>query len=180
MQTDDELYQAFLQGDISAMDTLALRHRVHLMTYLNTILHSHEDAEDMTMEAFARIMAKRPNITAGSFRAYLYQTARHLAFRFMRKYRLEHTGLDELEIPEYRTAEDTVLDAEKGRILHRCLSQMEDTVREALWLIYFENMSYMQAAKIMRVTNKKIDNLLTKGKRLLRAELEKEGITDAE
>ena len=160
MQTDDELYQAFLQGDISAMDTLALRHRVHLMTYLNTILHSHEDAEDMTMEAFARIMAKRPNITAGSFRAYLYQTARHLAFRFMRKYRLEHTGLDELEIPEYRTA--------------------EDTVREALWLIYFENMSYMQAAKIMRVTNKKIDNLLTKGKRLLRAELEKEGITDAE
>ena len=31
----------------------------------------------------------------------------------------------------------------------------------------------------MHVNGKKIDNLLMKGRRLLRAELEKEGITDA-
>ncbi len=179
MGSDDELYQAFLLGDIEALDTLALRHREHLIAYLHTMLHSAEDAEDMAMEAFARIMAKKPRIAEGNFRAYLYQTARHLSFRFMRKYRLEHAGLDEIEIPEYRTAEDSVLDAEQNRILHRCLAGMEATVREALWLIYFENMSYAQAAKIMCVTNKKIDNLLMKGKHLLRAELEKEGITGA-
>ena len=179
MSSDDELYQAFLLGDPDALDTLVLRYRTRLIAYLNSMLRSAEDAEDMAMEAFARIMAKKPRIAEGCFRAYLYQTARHLTFRFLRKYRLEDTGLDDLDIPEYKTAEDTVLAAEQNRILHHCLANMEATVREALWLIYFEDMSYAQAAKVMHVTSKKIDNLLTKGKRLLRAELEKEGITNA-
>lgn len=179
MGNDDELYQAFLLGDIAALDTLVLRYRERLTAYLNTMLHSTEDAEDMAMEAFARIMAKKPRIAKGNFRAYLYQTARHLTFRFRQKYRLETAGLDDIHIPEYKTAEEIVMEAERSRILHRCMERMEAAVREALWLIYFENMSYVQAAKVMRVTSKKIDNLLMKGKRLLRTELEKEGITNA-
>ena len=179
MCSDDELYQAFLLGDTDALDTLALRYRERLIAYLRPIIRSAEDAEDMVMEAFARIMAKKPRIGEGSFRAYLYQTARHLTFRYLRKYRLEDTGIDEIEIPEYKTAEETVIEAERSRILHSCLAKMEPAVREAVWLFYFEDLSYAQAAKVMHVTGKKIDNLLVKGRRLLRAELEKEGITGA-
>ena len=97
----------------------------------------------------------------------------------MRKYRLEEGGLDERDIPVCRTTEEIVMEAERNRILHQCLNRTDAAVREALWLIYFEKMSYAQAAKIMHVSVKKIDNLLMKGKRLLRAELEKEGITHA-
>ena len=179
MRSDDELYQAFLLGDTAALDTLVLRHRERLIAYLSSMLRSTEDAEDMAMEAFARIMAKKPHIAEGNFRAYLYQTARHLTFRFLRKYRLEAGGLEEADIPACRSTEEIVMEAERSRILHKCLSDMEATVREALWLIYFENMSYAQAAKIMHVSSKKIDNLLMKGKRLLRTALEKEGITHA-
>ena len=179
MESDDKLYQAFLLGDTDALDTLVLRYRERLIAYLRSLLRSEEDAEDMAMEAFARIMAKKPRIGEGSFRAYLYQTARHLTFRFLRKYRLEDTGLDEVEIPEFRTAEEIVTEAERSRILLQCLANMEPAVREAVWLFYFENLSYAQAAKVMHVNGKKIDNLLMKGRRLLRAELEKEGITDA-
>ena len=179
MVSDDELYQAFLMGDTASLDTLVLRYRTRLIAYLCSMSRNPEDAEDMAMEAFARIMAKKPRIAEGGFRAYLYQTARHLTFRFLNKYRLENTGLDETDLPACQTAEEIVMKAEKSRILHQCLAGMEKNVREALWLIYFEDMSYAQAAKIMHVSNKKIDNLLMKGKRLLRAELEKRGITDA-
>ena len=179
VDSDDELYQAFLLGDTDALDTLVLRYRERLITYLRTLIRSAEDAEDMAMEAFARIMAKKPRIGEGNFRAYLYQTARHLTFRFLRKYRLEEPCLDELEIPDPGSAEKIVADAERSRILHRCLANMEPAVREAIWLFYFEDLSYAQAAKVMHVTGKKIDNLLMKGRRLLRAALEKEGITDA-
>lgn len=179
LHSDDELYQTFLDGDTAGLDTLVLRHRVRLIAYLSSMLHNAEDAEDMAMEAFARIMVKKPRIAEGNFRAYLYQTARHLTFRYLRKYRLEDIRIEDLDIPDHRTAETTVMEAERSRILHSCLGKMESGVKEALWLIYFEDMSYAQAAKIMHVTSKKIDNLLMKGKRLLRAELEKEGITDA-
>lgn len=179
VNSDDELYEAFLLGDTAALDTLVLRYRERLIAYLNSMIRNAEDAEDMTMEAFARILAKKPRIAEGNFRAYLYQTARHLTFRFLRKYRLEDTGFDDIDIPDCKTAEEIVMEAERSRILHQCLGNMESAVREALWLIYFENMSYAQAAKIMHVTSKKVDNLLMKGKRLLRTELEKEGITNA-
>ena len=179
MNSDDELYRAFLSGDTAALDTLALRYRERLIAYLSPMIRNAEDAEDMAMEAFARILAKKPRIAEGNFRAYLYQTARHLTFRFLRKYRLEDTGFDGIDIPDCQTAEEVVLEAERSRILHQCLANMGAAEREALWLIYFENMSYAQAARIMHVTSKKVDNLLMKGKRLLRAELEKEGITNA-
>ena len=173
------MYRAFLSGDTAALDTLALRYRERLIAYLSPMIRNAEDAEDMAMEAFARILAKKPRIAEGNFRAYLYQTARHLTFRFLRKYRLEDTGFDGIDIPDCQTAEEVVLEAERSRILHQCLANMGAAEREALWLIYFENMSYAQAARIMHVTSKKVDNLLMKGKRLLRAELEKEGITNA-
>ena len=62
-------------------------------------------------------------------------------------------------------------------ILHVCMERIDADVREALWLVYFENMSYIEAANIMKVNKKRIDRLLQKGKEHLRKELEKEGIT---
>ena len=52
-------------------------------------------------------------------------------------------------------------------------------MREALWLFYFDEMSYKDTATVMNVSLKKIDNLLTRGRKRLKEELEKEGITDA-
>ena len=64
-------------------------------------------------------------------------------------------------------------------MLHICLDRIEPQLKEALWLVYFEEMSYREAADIMGVNTKRIDHLLTRGKRKLREELEKEGVTDA-
>ena len=51
--------------------------------------------------------------------------------------------------------------------------------REALWLVYFENLSYEQAAAVMRLSVKKFEYRISKGRRLLKEELEREGITGA-
>ena len=69
---------------------------------------------------------------------------------------------------------------EKNEILHLCLDRIEPQYREALWLVYIEEMSYAEAAAVMHVSVKKIDNLLSRGKQHLRKELEKEGVCDAD
>ncbi len=41
-------------------------------------------------------------------------------------------------------------------------------------------MSYAESARVMNKNPKQLDHLLQKGKKLLKKELEKEGVTDAE
>ena len=59
------------------------------------------------------------------------------------------------------------------------MERIDPMMREALWLIYFEDLSYDDTAKIMKVNRKKIDNLLTRGRKQLKEELEKEGYKHA-
>lgn len=181
MTADDVLYNRFLSGDNSACDELMLLHGDSLTVYLCAIVQSEQDAEDLMIEAFARIMVKKPKIKEGAFKAYLYKTARNLALRFLSGGRLRTFSLDELP-EELVSAELTDSDVEKTHIkntLHNCLGRIEPELREALWLVYFEDMSYAEAAGVMKVGAKRLDHLLQRGKRRLKDELEKEGIGDA-
>ncbi len=177
--SDDELYRAYLAGDTSSLDALALRYREHLTAYFAAIVHHADDAEDLAMETFARLMAKRPGIRPGGFRAYLYRMARNLALRFLHRRDTLEFLPEDAALPAPDDAEQSIMDGEERRILRRCLDRVEPDAREALWLVYFEDMSYEQAAAVMRLNVKKIEYRVAKGKRLLKKELEKEGITGA-
>ena len=187
---DSTLYAEFLTGDNAAYDRLMLRYGDALTMYLKGFLYSWEDAEDLMIEAFARIMVKKPRIEEGSFKAYLYTTAHNLVARFYRRNKRkkvfslegfeEQAGEGNIN-PADREADQGPFewDDEKKRIVRKCLERIGDEMREALWLFYFDEMSYKDTATVMNVSLKKIDNLLTRGRKRLKEELEKEGITDA-
>ena len=180
--TDTELYRQFLTGNVSAYDELLIRLGDGLTLFLNGYLHNWQDAEDLMIEAFARIMAKKPSIREGGFKAYLYKTARNLASRFHERAARRHEfALDDIEEAraEGMLPEEQALDEEKKEALHACLDRIDPELREALWLIYWEGMSYEQAASVMKVSKKRVDHLLTRGKAHMRKELEKEGFRHA-
>ena len=182
MSRDDELYRQFLGGRTSAYDELMILYGDSLTFYLYGYLHNWQDAEDLTVEAFARIMVKKPRIREGGFKAYLYKTARNLASRFhSRESRAEIFSLEgaEKELADSLLLENHLQEEEKKHILHLCLERIDPALREALWLVYFEDLSYEDAAGVMNVSRKRVDKLLQRGKTILRTELEKEGITNA-
>ena len=182
MQNDDALYDAFLSGSSQAYDELITRYSDSLTVFLFGYLHDRQDAEDMMIETFARIMTKKPYIRTGGFKAYLFKTARNFAARFHstasgeKRFCLD--GIDE-QYPDLVTPEELLHNKERSSILHRCIKRIEPQLREAIWLVYFENMSYKETAAVMKVTAKRVERLLTRGKNALRTELEKEGIIDA-
>ncbi len=45
--------------------------------------------------------------------------------------------------------EEVVSTKERNRILHLCMDELNSDYREALYLTYFEGMSYQQAAEVM-------------------------------
>ena len=59
------------------------------------------------------------------------------------------------------------------------MERLHDDYREALYLTYFENLSYTEAAEVMGKSVKQVTNLIYRGKERLRGLLEKEGITNA-
>ena len=182
MPDDHELYRRFLSGDPASYDELMIRHGSSLTYYLYGYLHSWEDAEDLMIEAFARVMVKRPSLKEGRFKAYLFKTGRNLASRFHEKQsRMQAFSLDGLEeeAADPSSTENDLIREDRKQILHLCLERIDPELKEALWLVYFEDMSYADAARVMGVKPKRIDHLLSRGKLHMRKELEKEGITHA-
>ena len=151
------------------------------MRYLNGVLHNTSDAEDMMIEAFSWIMMKKPQIRTGCFKAYLFKAGRRFAIRLKtRSHRNEEFSLDELDtlpVGEESVESSVILD-DKNEILRRCMDRIEPAMREALYLVYYDGMTYMQAADVMKVTYKKLDHLLQNGKKRMQEELKKEGVTD--
>ena len=182
MSGDDELYQRYLDGDAVAFDALLEKYSGRLVLYLTGLTGNIHDAEDLAIDVFAGVMMKKPAIRPGGFQAYVYKAARHRATRFhLLKKRLSVFSLEDAQVDEALTArpEDVFLHDERRQTVRRCLNRIAPEPREALWLVFFEEMTYAGAAAVLGMSPKRIDNLLVRGKRLMRAELAKEGITGA-
>lgn len=186
-ETDDALYRQFRAGDGTSYDQLMVRYGDSVTRYLYGYVHDMQEAEDLMIDAFTRILVKKPVIGEGAFKAYIYRTARNLALRFhQRKLRLQTFSIEGLEEQgletqalDKDTVESSLSEQERNRILYQCLERIEPELREALWLVYVEGFSYAQTAAIMGVKPKRVDRLLARGKQSMRRELEQEGVTNA-
>lgn len=181
MTNDSALYESYLSGDTSAGDALMLRYADALVTYLDGFLHNAQDAEDLMLDCFSVVLVKKPRIAEGCFRAYLFRMARYKAIHLWKlRLRREEFSLDESLATRDAPPEDAVWTIERNATLRQCLNRIAPQYREALWLVYDMGMSYAQAAEVMRCREKRIDNLLSNGKRKLREALQREGITHAD
>ena len=181
MVTDEELYRQYLYGDDTGLEALIRKYGDPLTFYINGYLHDVHEAEDLMIEVFSYLFTKKPRIRDGGFKAYLYKAARHMALRHKSRRRIIFSLDDLTREPEAQTlVEEIVRTKERNQILHLCMDELNSDYREALYLTYFEGMSYRQVAEVMGKSVKQITNIMYRGKERLRGLLEREGITNAE
>ena len=183
MISDETAYRRYLNGEEQAADLLVERYGDALTLYINARIRDAHEAEDLMIEAFSLIFAKeRPITGSGSFKAYLYKTARNLALRHSRKHRIPFLHMDDLDFePQSELLSDAALiQSERRSHLYAALEQLKAEYREALYLVYFESMSYREAASVMRKTEQQITSLVYRGKQNLKTILEREGFVYAE
>lgn len=183
MISDETAYRRYLDGEQKAADLLVEKYGDPLTLYINGYLKDIHEAEDLMIEAFSRIFAKeRPITGAGAFQAYLYKTARNLALRHIKKRRIRFQRFDELDFePQSEVLADTELSRrERSRQLYDALEKLKAEYREALYLVYFEEMSYRNSAAVMNKSEGQITKLIHRGKQSLKAILEQEGFTYAD
>jgi len=183
MITDEKLFSAFLCGDEASFEVLMERYGDRVTAYIAARIEDSQEAEEQMIEAFARVVSARPHFKEeGTFRAYLFKTARSVAIRFNREYhRHSHFALDDLmSEPEALTDHlKTIFDKERSEGLGLCMEKLQPDYREALYLHYFEEMDLAQIASVMGRSRIAVEHLLGRGRRSLRELLAEEGITDA-
>lgn len=176
---DEMLFERLLEGEGDALRPLMERYGNSLTLYANGYVHDLDTAEDLMIEAYSRIIIKRPRLRKGGFRPYLFKVTRNLALRHIHLSR-RFMNLDDMqsEPPSAQQVEAELLHEERRQELYHCLAKIPSDYREALYLVYLEGMSYDEAGAIMRKTRKQIDNLVQRGKRSMRALLDEKDMLD--
>ena len=179
-ETDEILYARYLTyRQNEDLKILLERHREHLTLFINGIVHNMEDAEELMLDAFAEAAVRSHWKAEGaSFKTWLYGVGRNLAYTFLRKNR-RTVDLTEGNA-DASTPDGELFKKERDRLLYAALEKIAPESRQALYLIYIEEMSVEQAAKVMKKNKKQIYNLTARGKAALKNELERTGFVHAD
>ncbi len=173
-------YRRFLDGDVSAFDEIMGELFHSLVFFIDGYVHDIHTAEDIAMDTLADLGIHRHRYNFRvKLKTYLFMVGRSRALNYI-KHRgvIDFTALSEAEerLSDERTLEELVLADERKRAVHTAMSKLSPDMREAVHLIYFEELSYDEAAKVMKKSKKQVDNLLYRGKKELRILLGEEGV----
>ena len=180
MLTDEQLYERYFHGERQAAEQLVERYGDSLIRYINGYISDYHESEDLMIETFAQMFAKKRLVTSNHcFKAYLYKTARNLSVRHCRKKRFPLLDLQqaEFEVSGIIGADADLLKEERNRQLLHTMEMIKDEYREVLYLLYFEDMKYEEAGRIMGKNVSQITNLAHRAKKSIKKLLEKDGFT---
>ena len=169
--SDEELYLSVLSGGDDALAELLSRYREGLTLFICQYVGSPEDAEELMLDAFAEMASGLTRFRGQSaFRTWLFAIGRNKAVSFLRRKRLSFFRLHEEQAGELSAPgpEFSCLRQESRAELYSAMEKLNDDYRRALYLIYFEGMSYSDAAAVMGKSEKQLTNLAYRGKARLR------------
>jgi RNA polymerase sigma-70 factor (ECF subfamily) len=176
-RADEELMTAIAAGDRHAFARLVERHLARTVGLATRLMGSRADGEEIAQEAFSRVWSHaarwRPIGSGGNarFTTWLYRIAVNLAID--RKRRAKTTPLDDVEEP-LDESDDGFVQIHKRQIsdaVAAAMLRLPDRQRIALSLCFFDEVSNIEAGKIMGLSVGAIESLLVRARRTLRQDL---------
>ncbi len=125
-------------------------------------------AEDLVQEAFARLVGRLRHLRdPGAFGTYLRRTIVNLATSHFRRRRVERAYLERTA-----TAPETNVNEELDATMHDALVRLPERQRAAIVLRFYEDLSDVQMAEVLRCSRGTVRSLVSRGMTTLRSELE--------
>ena len=171
-------YRRFLDGDESAFDEIMKELFDNLVFFIDRYVHDIHTAEDIAIDTFSDLVVNRHRYNFKvTLKTYLFMLGRSRALNYIKHRKvIDFVELSEADkMSEQETLEEIVLVDERKRVMNTALSALSDDMRVVIHLIYFEGLSYDEAAKVMKKNCKQVDNLLYRAKKELRIILGKDG-----
>jgi len=153
------LVSAAANGDKEAARQLYLHFVQRIFNFIFSMVHSREDAEDITQDAFIQALHNLAAIKDPSkFEYWLYRIARNEIYQRYRRKKVDEVPLDDYYwqdlVPlegrrQIQNPEDEYLQEELDKVVKTALQTLPPRLREVFILSVLHHKSYKDIAKIV-------------------------------
>lgn len=170
-RSDDECVASALAGDRTAFSILVRRHQASLHRYLVRMVGSHDEALDLTQEAFVRAWQSLARWEPGAqFRTWLFRIASNAALDVLRRRRtVEFVALDDtFEAADTAAGPERLAQGtQEVRRLEAALARLTPEHREVLLLREIEDMSYEEIGRVLALAEGTVKSRLARARTAL-------------
>lgn len=173
-----QYYREYLAGDDSALAQIIRMYKDGLILYLNGYTKDVTVAEELTEETFVKLVIKRPRFSGNaSFKTWLYAVGRNVALDYLRRSKRTELSLEDCPeaFDDEKDLERTYIGQEDRILVHRALRKLKKEYQQVLWLLYFEDFSQKEAARILGKTTHNVETMAYRARRALKLKLLEEG-----
>ncbi len=179
-QTDEELVQAYYQGDHAAFRELFERYKVRVLNFCLRILGNRADAEDVTSEVFMALAERRYIMKAEAKCAtWVYTVARNSCISKIRKRKrtlsLWFSKNNDGDVRQFDPQDteqlppDKIIEQEHIFLIQSSIKDLPLPQREALVLREYQKLSYQEISTVLDYSLEKVKILIFRARENLRA-----------
>jgi len=185
---DRMLVDRFKNGDESAFNEMVARHRDRIYGMVHQLLRNHQDAEEVTQDAFIRAHRGLANFRGdAAFSTWLYQIATNLArnryWYWWRRKRDRSVSLDapvgedndmtlaDIIPAEVDSPDEVTVNEEFVNRISKGMDKLSASHREILVLRNVKNLSYEEIGSILGISVGTVKSRIARARESLRAKL---------
>jgi RNA polymerase sigma-70 factor, ECF subfamily len=169
MASDEELAQAFRDGDDAAFGALYERHRRSLYAFGLRMLGDAEAARDLVQDTFLGLYERRRDLAGlRSFRAWLFTVGRNRCLTWLRQRKTRERLIAGADPEPPREGPGAGLESEeRSRLVRQVLAAMPPEQREVLVLREYQELSYREIAEITGTSESAVKSRLFRARQSL-------------
>lgn len=156
------------------------RHTRPLLALATRIIGNRADAEEVVQETFLKVWVMAPrwrSDVAARFSTWVYRVVLNGSLDVRRRRPLSPLEEAEHRVDEQADGLDRAVARERESMVREALAELPHRQRAALSLHYFGEISAPEAAGVLGLTGSAMEALLVRGKRRLKIELTRRGVT---
>ena len=138
---------------METIESLYMKYRRPVFTYLYGMTHNIHTAEDLTQETFLQVIRSIPKFRGDStVTTWIFGVARNLYRKWAAKNRTGNLDLADIDLADIKLSSypDKVLESKESSLaVHRVLAQLSDQQKELIILRDWHGLSYDEIAGIM-------------------------------
>ncbi|MGM9985968.1 MAG: RNA polymerase sigma factor [Bacillaceae bacterium] len=159
---------------VKNIDELYRSYVVDVKRYLLSLTSNKDLTDDLLQETFLRAYLHIESCPLDYVKPWLFKIAYHLYMDYLRKHKpiiVEETFFEALRGTEL--VEGIILSKEQAMEMRKAIERLPEKQKQAIFLIYFSEFSYMEAAKMMDISLSHLKVTIFRGKQLLKKEIER-------
>ena len=163
--TDEELVNRFAKGDNGAFETLLMRHKDKVYTYIFNIVREHSIADDIFQDTFIKVITTlkqgRYYDAGNKFAGWLMRIAHNQTIDYYRRLASDkeisndgyETGdlFNEVSLCDY-SMQDTIEKEEALRDIETLISMLPDDQQRIVMMRYYQDLSFKEIADLEHIS----------------------------